>query len=47
MFSHIGKTPLIEIKNMYHLSDEEYYIYITLSKNLIIVSKNIKLKDLV
>ena len=44
IFSHIGRTPLIEIKDMYHLSDEEYYIYITLNKNLLIVSKTIKLR---
>ena len=30
---------------MYHLSDEEYYIYITLNKNLLIVSKTIKLRN--
>ena len=34
IISHIGKTPLIEIKGLYHLSEEQYYIYIDLHKQI-------------
>ena len=34
IISHIGKTPLIEIKELYHLSEEQYYIYIDLHKQI-------------
>jgi hypothetical protein len=45
IMSHINKIPLKEIQKMYHLTEQQCYIYEICQKNLLMVSEQIKIND--